>query len=305
MYDDHYWLPGPLPAGANGTVTAYDPYKPSASESDFPGLQVATVDFVVSDGGDCIRQLGSLRGTAFEDIDANGKWDAGEPKMGLAWYKVTDGGGWYVCGWVGSDGTYGVPVTAGRYDVLPVTLNGYRTTTPRIHAKVEAGQASLGNDIGFVKDPVARLEACDAYNPPRPGKPRIIETANRAGTFTILMTALEKAGLVEMLDGEGPWTLFAPTDAAFARLPAGAVEALLGDPAALKSFALRHAIAGDWRAVDLSRQASIRMLDGAPASIEMVDGAVLIEGSAIGTPDILTGNGVLHVIDRVLLPPPR
>ena len=321
-YNDHYLLSGPLPAGARGSVTAYDPFKPAlsastststatafeqpgAAEFDFPGVPMATANFVVADGGDCKSSLGSIRGAAFEDRNMNGKWDAGEPKMGLAWYKVTDGGNWHVCGWIGGDSTYGVPVKAGRYYVLPVNLMGYRTTTPRIRATVEAGQAALGIDIGYVKDPGAKPEACDAYNPPRPGMPKILEAANRAGTFTLLMTAVNKAGLVDTLNGDGPLTVFAPTDEAFAKLPAGAVEALLDNPVSLKSILLHHVIAGDYRAVDVAQQKSIKMMNGAPATIKAAGHAVWIDDSRIVAADILADNGVIHVIDSVLLPPTK
>jgi len=315
-YNDHYLLPGPLPAGARGSVTAYDPLKPflsastafeqsRAAETDFPGVPMATANFFVADRGDCQSSLGSIRGAAFQDRNMNGKWDAGEPKMSLAWYKVTDGGNWHVCGWVGGDSTYGVPVKAGRYYVLPVNLLGYRTTTPRIRATVEAGQAALGNNIGYVKDPGAKPETCDAYSPPRSGMPTILETANRAGTFTLLMTAVNKAGLVDMLNGDGPLTVFAPTDEAFAKLPAGAVEDLLDDPVSLKSILLHHVIAGDYRAVDVARQKSIQTMNSRPASIKVAGHAIWIDDSRIVAADILADNGVIHVIDSVLLPPAK
>ncbi len=115
--------------------------------------------------------LGSIRGTAFEDKNANGKWDAGELSLGGMWFKVTGGGDWYVCGHVGDDSTYGVTVNPGTYYVLPSAPKGYRTTTPRITAEVTQRDdgiwVSLNNDIGFVKDDKAPGDGCDQYNPAR------------------------------------------------------------------------------------------------------------------------------------------
>ncbi|MBX7213514.1 MAG: hypothetical protein K1X39_05805 [Thermoflexales bacterium] len=122
--------------------------------------------------GTCGGQA-SVRGTAFEDLNANGKWDAGEPKMGGAWFKVSDGGGWFVCGYAGSDSTYGVPVTevGMTYFVYAIAPKGWRTTTPVVKAtKVDTtnGFAYLNNNLGFVRDAtVTTVEACDQYHPVR------------------------------------------------------------------------------------------------------------------------------------------
>jgi hypothetical protein len=110
----------------------------------------------------------SVRGVAFEDLNANGKRDAGEPIFGGAWLKVTNGGNWFVCGSVGDDATFAVVVNPGIYYVMPVNLQGYRVTTPRLKAIVNANAASLGHDIGYVKDASAQLEGCDLYHPARP-----------------------------------------------------------------------------------------------------------------------------------------
>jgi hypothetical protein len=110
--------------------------------------------------------LSSVRGYAFLDKNANGKWDAGESIFGEAWYKVTDGGSWYTCGYVGTDASYGVPVNSGTYYVMPVAPKGFKTTTPRIEVTVGT-DAALNTNIGFVADPKATGDACDQYNPAR------------------------------------------------------------------------------------------------------------------------------------------
>jgi hypothetical protein len=142
-----------------------------------PGLPNGAKGQVLVDGGVAIGftvqgecpVLGRIAGTAYLDNNANGQRDRGEPAFSEAWLKVTGGGAWYVCGWVGGDATYGVTVTPDTYYVLPVAPKGYRTTTPRIRVEVlDLGHASTGNDMGFVKAPDAPGEACDQYNPPRP-----------------------------------------------------------------------------------------------------------------------------------------
>ena len=111
--------------------------------------------------------MGSLQGTAYEDKNANAKWDAGEPRFGGAWYKVASTGNWYVCGTTGDDASFGVTVQAGVYFLTPVNLAGWRATTPVSTIVVRGGQANSGNDIGYVKDPATGLEGCDQYNPSR------------------------------------------------------------------------------------------------------------------------------------------
>lgn len=112
--------------------------------------------------------LSSIRGTAYEDKNGNARRDDGEPIFAGAWFKMTDGGNWYTCASVGMNGTFGIVVSPGVYYVIPVNLQGYRATTPRVKAFVNANTASLGNDIGYVKDANAQLEGCDLYHPARP-----------------------------------------------------------------------------------------------------------------------------------------
>ena len=109
-----------------------------------------------------------VRGMSFLDANANGKWDAGEPVFGQGWYKVTDGGLWFTCGWVGDDSTFGVPVNPGTYYVLPVAPKGFKTTTPRIQEVIGAGSDTPLVLMGFVTDTHSLGDACDQYNPPRP-----------------------------------------------------------------------------------------------------------------------------------------
>lgn len=138
----------------------------------------------------------------------------------------------------------------------------------------------------------------------------IVETAVSAGAFTTLTAALTAAGLVETLEGPGPFTVFAPTDAAFAKLPAGTVETLLEDPTGqLTQILTYHVVGGDVRAavvVTLDGQ-KVGTVQGAELTVEVAGGQVSLVDAAgnhvnVITTDVLASNGVIHVIDSVLLP---
>jgi uncharacterized surface protein with fasciclin (FAS1) repeats len=129
----------------------------------------------------------------------------------------------------------------------------------------------------------------------------IVETAIAAGSFKTLVTAVQAAGLVETLKGAGPFTVFAPTDAAFAKLPAGTVEALLADKPKLASILTYHVVAGRVMAGDVMTLTSAPTVQGQSVSIDTSDG-VRIDGSNVTQADIAADNGVIHVLDSVLLP---
>ena len=130
----------------------------------------------------------------------------------------------------------------------------------------------------------------------------IVDTAVAAGSFTTLAKALEVAGLIDTLKGDGPFTVFAPTDAAFAKLPAGTVEALLKDPAKLKSILLYHVVSGKVTAADVVKLKSAKTVQGSSAKIMVRKGKVMVDKANVVKTDIMTSNGVIHVIDTVILP---
>ena len=135
------------------------------------------------------------------------------------------------------------------------------------------------------------------------GPADIVDTAVAAGDFTTLVAAVQAAGLVDALKGEGPFTVFAPTDAAFAALPAGTVDALLADPTGdLTQILLYHVVSGKVMAGDLSEGLTAATLQGKDLTFTLADGAK-VNGVNIVATDIETSNGVIHVIDAVLLPP--
>jgi uncharacterized surface protein with fasciclin (FAS1) repeats len=132
----------------------------------------------------------------------------------------------------------------------------------------------------------------------------IVQTATEAGSFNTLLTAAKAAGLVETLQGKGPFTVFAPTDAAFAALPAGTLDGLLEDPAALKKILLYHVVSDSVTSDRVDGLTSATSVEGSPIAIAVKDGTVYLNGSAkVVTPDVMASNGVIHVIDKVILPP--
>lgn len=132
-------------------------------------------------------------------------------------------------------------------------------------------------------------------------KKDIVDTAIEAGSFNTLVTAVEAAGLVETLKGEGPFTVFAPTDAAFAKLPEGTIEALLQDKAKLAAILTYHVVPGRVMAADVVKLQSAKTVQGQSIAIEAGQGVKVNSANVVKT-DIVTSNGVIHVIDTVLLP---
>ena len=129
----------------------------------------------------------------------------------------------------------------------------------------------------------------------------IVDTAVAAGNFKTLATALQAAGLIDTLKGEGPFTVFAPTDEAFARLPPGTVEGLLKDKAKLTEILTFHVVAGKVTASDVMKLSSAKTVSGKTVSIDTSDG-VRVGGARVVKADIAASNGVIHVIDTVLIP---
>ncbi|MGI9628956.1 MAG: fasciclin domain-containing protein [Longimicrobiales bacterium] len=129
----------------------------------------------------------------------------------------------------------------------------------------------------------------------------LVATAEGAGTFTTLVAALEATDLRTTLETGGPFTVFAPTDAAFAALPAGTLDALLADPPALAEILLYHVVDGDLASTDVAAATLIPTLNGQAMTVDGTSG-LTVDGAAIVTADIAASNGTIHVIDAVILP---
>lgn len=133
----------------------------------------------------------------------------------------------------------------------------------------------------------------------------IVDTAVAAGSFKTLAAALTAAGLVDTLKGDGPFTVFAPTDEAFAKLPEGTVESLLKpeNKEKLVDILTYHVVAGDVRADAAVKLTSAKALNGKSLKLKVKDGVLHLNDSKVTAADVVASNGVIHVIDAVLLPP--
>lgn len=133
-------------------------------------------------------------------------------------------------------------------------------------------------------------------------KADIVDTAVAAGNFSTLVTAVQAAELVDTLKGEGPFTVFAPNDAAFAKIPAADLNALVADKAALTNVLTYHVVAGKVMAADVVKLSSAKTVQGQELAIEVKDGKVFVDGAQVIATDIVTSNGVIHVLDSVVTP---
>ena len=145
--------------------------------------------------------------------------------------------------------------------------------------------------------------ACqDAQGYSEPVSRDIIETAAAAGSFNTLAAAIEAAGLTQTLKGDGPFTVFAPTDEAFAKLPEGTVDALLQDKERLTQILTYHVVPGQVSSEQVAGLSSAKTVNGADLAIKVQDGKVIVGQATVTQTDIAASNGVIHVIDQVLLP---
>ncbi|MEH2441330.1 fasciclin domain-containing protein [Nostoc sp.] len=129
----------------------------------------------------------------------------------------------------------------------------------------------------------------------------IIDTATNNGSFKTLIAAIQAAGLESTLNGNGPFTVFAPTDEAFNKLPAGTVDALLKDIPKLKKILTYHVVSGKVLAADVAKLKTAKTVEGSDVKIDASNG-VKINDAKVATPDVAADNGVIHVIDTVLIP---
>jgi uncharacterized surface protein with fasciclin (FAS1) repeats len=131
----------------------------------------------------------------------------------------------------------------------------------------------------------------------------IVDTAVAAGSFDTLVTAVTEADLADTLRGDGPFTVFAPTDAAFAKLPEGTIPALLNDKDRLRAVLLYHVVPGKVTAADVVKLSSAKTAQGASLPIRVHGSSVRVGAANVTQTDVMAANGVIHVIDTVLIPP--
>ena len=129
----------------------------------------------------------------------------------------------------------------------------------------------------------------------------IVDTAVNAGSFNTLVAAVKAAGLVDTLKGKGPFTLFAPNDEAFAKLPEGTVEGLLKNIPQLKKILTYHVVSGKVMAADVAKMKSAKTVEGSDVKINASKG-VKVNNATVSKADVAADNGVIHIIDTVLMP---
>ena len=130
----------------------------------------------------------------------------------------------------------------------------------------------------------------------------IVQTAVDAGSFKTLATALTEAGLIETLQGKGPFTVFAPTDEAFAKIPAADLKKLLSNKEALTKVLLYHVVSGNVTSGQVVKLDKATTVEGQDVTIMTKDGSVYINGAKVVKADIMASNGIIHVIDTVIMP---
>jgi transforming growth factor-beta-induced protein len=200
-------------------------------------------------------------------------------------------------------------VVSGRVDAATVVTLSSATTVQGddVAIEVRGSEVFVNQAKVIITDVPASnglIHVIDAVlTPPEPAPGTIVDVAIADGRFTTLVAAVQAAGLADTLSGPGPFTVFAPTDDAFAALPAGTVEALLADPAALARVLTYHVVSG---AVDAATVVGLDVattVQGGPVFVRIEGGEVRINDARVIITDVPASNGIIHVIDAVLLPP--
>jgi uncharacterized surface protein with fasciclin (FAS1) repeats len=137
---------------------------------------------------------------------------------------------------------------------------------------------------------------------PAPAQSNIVQTAVAAGEFKTLVSLVKQAGLAGALSGRGPLTVFAPTDAAFAAVPKATLAELAKNPAKLKAVLLYHVVKGDVTAAQVTKLKSAKTLEGGSVPIRVTSGKVYVGDAQVTKTNVMTSNGVIHAINRVLIP---
>lgn len=180
-----------------------------------------------------------------------------------------------------------------RRTAYPMTAAAALFAAYAVMTPVQAGSGYLSEyEYGATKTAAKGMEA----------KADIVDTAIAAGSFNTLVTAVKAAGLVEVLKGDGPFTVFAPTDEAFAKLPAGTIEALLADKEKLTQILTYHVVPGRLEAKDVVRMNELKTVQGSALTVATSANGAMVDAAQIVKTDIATSNGVIHVIDTVVIP---
>lgn len=181
---------------------------------------------------------------------------------------------------------------------------GVAGTSVLVGLPVVAGVSNVSDNAPLSRDAIAQSGTETPEGTRTMNQPTIAEIAASSDSFTTLTTALETAGLTDTLSGEGPFTVFAPTDAAFAALPEGTLEQLLQpeNRDMLVQILTYHVVSGSVMSGDLSTT-EVPSLEGRPINVTVGDDGVMVNSANVVQADIEASNGVIHVIDKVILPP--
>jgi uncharacterized surface protein with fasciclin (FAS1) repeats len=170
-------------------------------------------------------------------------------------------------------------------------------------SKTAEGTTAQGSSNGSTQ-PLAAGSAIDTAKAAVPATKNLIDTAKQAGSFTTFLKAVDAAGIADKLSGPGPFTVFAPTDDAFAKLAPKDLDALLADKTKLEALLQYHVVPGNLLAKDLATATTEKSVEGADLTIDASNG-VKVAGATVVRPDLVASNGVIQGIDSVLTPPSK
>lgn len=188
-----------------------------------------------------------------------------------------------------------------------LAIAGKLLVAPALLLIVSPGISSAQNQCPIQQAKMAAAQKTMKVSIAAPAEKDIVDTAVGAGSFNTLVAAVKAAGLVETLKGDGPFTVLAPTDEAFKKLPKGTVETLLKPEnlKTLQAILTYHVIPGSVMAADVVKLKSAKTVQGDTVAIKVTDSGVMINGAKVVTTDIKCSNGVIHVIDSVIMPPEK
>jgi transforming growth factor-beta-induced protein len=187
--------------------------------------------------------------------------------------------------------------------LILIGRQGERTAIDAQNQMVQATNTAIAMLAQVTPVPPKPTETIPPTNTATPALKDLVDTALAAGNFTTLSSLLKTAGLTATLKGQGPFTIFAPTDDAFAQLSPASLEALKQDPAKLEALLKYHVVQGALTAANVAKSNEAKTLEGQPVTITVKDGKTQINDATLTKPDLETANGMIHTIDRVLVPP--
>jgi uncharacterized surface protein with fasciclin (FAS1) repeats/uncharacterized membrane protein YuzA (DUF378 family) len=190
---------------------------------------------------------------------------------------------------------YGLVGLAAVYGIGSLLASARR---PRAHAVVAGAVVVVVFAVGVATATAGRATTAG----PRVGEKNLVRTAVAAGQFKTLASLLQKAGLAGTLEGKGPFTVFAPTDAAFAKVPKATLASLAKNKTKLRAVLLYHVVQGKVTAMQATKLRSAKTLEGKSVSIRVSGGQVIVGGATVVKANVLASNGVIHVINKVLIP---